>query len=368
MVHRSKPSARSRLTTALAEQILNNPSGDGFALESEYALAKRFHVSRVTVRLALSELESKGLIYRRQGKGTFAHGRTNRIQKSLGILLKTLPDARQRPVAEIIRGFFHRSAALQANVLLIHAPPEKWSPEMRKDLGGLLLFPTGIAQADLEIITHSKIPYLFSWETSLPGAYIDFEQQAAARTVAQGMLLGGHEYFALIGGFDQSLDALKRQGVHEALMSVGIPIERLLEFTMTVNGDNVEEIATEILAHRPQITAVITTDESIAFQLIQFLREKLSLCVPDSLSVASFNGSSLASPDGSNLSRVDFEFFEGGEKAAESLNESFLRGAAPKNIKIPGKVVAGCSVGSASSAKKRRNETACGIIPPRSKL
>lgn len=46
-------------------------SGRTAALPSENQLSKEFGVSRITIRHALDQLEDKGLIYRKQGKGSF---------------------------------------------------------------------------------------------------------------------------------------------------------------------------------------------------------------------------------------------------------------------------------------------------------
>lgn len=45
----------------------------GDALPAERVLAERYHVSRTTVRLALQELDSLGLIRREHGRGTFVN-------------------------------------------------------------------------------------------------------------------------------------------------------------------------------------------------------------------------------------------------------------------------------------------------------
>ena len=64
-----KPSARRRIADVLAQEILNRPQPEDFAIASDHQLCRRFAVSRVTIRLALGDLEHKGLIYRRHGKG-----------------------------------------------------------------------------------------------------------------------------------------------------------------------------------------------------------------------------------------------------------------------------------------------------------
>jgi GntR family transcriptional regulator len=43
-------------------------------IEPEWALSRRYQISRTTVRQAMKELEKDGLIYRKQGKGTFVSG------------------------------------------------------------------------------------------------------------------------------------------------------------------------------------------------------------------------------------------------------------------------------------------------------
>ncbi|SUN45002.1 GntR family transcriptional regulator [Streptococcus dysgalactiae] len=43
-------------------------------LLSERELSNLYDVSRITIRLALKELELRGLIYKKQGKGTYVSG------------------------------------------------------------------------------------------------------------------------------------------------------------------------------------------------------------------------------------------------------------------------------------------------------
>ncbi len=59
-----------QLVDLLREKI-ENELGPGDLLPSERELSERYGLSRTTVRLALKELETLGLIDRRHGKGTF---------------------------------------------------------------------------------------------------------------------------------------------------------------------------------------------------------------------------------------------------------------------------------------------------------
>ena len=45
------------------------------AIPSEVAIAKRYQVSRMTVRAAINELVQEGLLFRKQGKGTYVSGK-----------------------------------------------------------------------------------------------------------------------------------------------------------------------------------------------------------------------------------------------------------------------------------------------------
>jgi len=111
--------ARRHIVAVLAQEILNNPATDAFPIESEHQLCRRFGVSRVTVRLALADLENRALIYRKHGTGTFAHGRSARTYRHIGVLIKSPLTTENRPLAEILRGVQTIMTLLPATIILI---------------------------------------------------------------------------------------------------------------------------------------------------------------------------------------------------------------------------------------------------------
>jgi DNA-binding transcriptional regulator YhcF (GntR family) len=201
LVSSQRPStARARLVTALTEQILNKNEQAAFAISSEHQLCRKFNVSRVTVRLALGDLENRGLIYRKHGKGTFAHGRATRVHRAMGILMKSPQAAEHRPIAEMVRGAQTVMASVRSAVLLISMPPEEWRSEMASSLGGVIVVPQGVTAQDLDILKDRNLPFLIFTESDLPGPRVMVGQREAARHMTEELLRLGHRRIALLTG------------------------------------------------------------------------------------------------------------------------------------------------------------------------
>lgn len=62
---------------AIAEKIDNEEFAIGELIPSEQELMAIFHVSRITIRRAIDELEQEGYLYKVQGKGTYVKGDQN---------------------------------------------------------------------------------------------------------------------------------------------------------------------------------------------------------------------------------------------------------------------------------------------------
>ena len=67
----NKKSVHTQLTDELRSQALRMATGD--KLPSENMLCRRYQLARMTVSKALNELVNEGIVYRKQGKGTFVN-------------------------------------------------------------------------------------------------------------------------------------------------------------------------------------------------------------------------------------------------------------------------------------------------------
>jgi len=99
-----------QLKEVLKQQIRAGHLAPHTAIPSEPELVTNYHVSRATVRQALSELVHEGLLYREHGKGTFVC--EPRVQQKLSELMSFSQEIRRRGqhpgglliVSELVRG------------------------------------------------------------------------------------------------------------------------------------------------------------------------------------------------------------------------------------------------------------------------
>lgn len=82
MLNRSSPTPLcTQIASTLESEISRHTAPAGARLATEAELMVRFGVSRITIREALDRLTSKGLVVRKQGKGTFVA--TPKVQQDL---------------------------------------------------------------------------------------------------------------------------------------------------------------------------------------------------------------------------------------------------------------------------------------------
>lgn len=329
----TKLTARKRLVSTLSEEILSRPESDAFMISSEHALCRRFNISRVTVRLALSDLETKGLIYRKHGKGTFARGRSTRTQKGIAVLLKSSDAMERWPISEMVRGMQCYLRSQQSPVTFLTSSPKEWTQELTSSLAGVVVFPEDVSSDELEVLKNWKLPFLFASKTDLPGSRIILGQSEAARVMTEKLLMLGHQRLALVTGYHPGLDAPKREGVAQALRSVGLDPTQMSEVDIS-SGEEVSLMAINtLLKQRERPTGWIAFDDSFA-AMVNFCARRQGLRVPDDISIVSFHDFSYYRYLEPSLTTVRFDFFGAGQCAAKSLLHAFLTGEGMQDIRF----------------------------------
>lgn len=96
-----------QVTDVLRERILRGDYPAGTSAPSEWTLRQEFKVSSTTARRCLNDLEVEGLVYRRQGKGTFVcERRTEHLLKAVGLFYHDPTSLTTTLCNDILRGIF----------------------------------------------------------------------------------------------------------------------------------------------------------------------------------------------------------------------------------------------------------------------
>lgn len=92
-----------QLKDTLHQQIEQGAFQPDQLIPSERNLCARFHISRITVRQAISEMINEGILYRKQGKGTFvAKPKVNQGLVRIVNFSKTILDLGMKPSTKVL--------------------------------------------------------------------------------------------------------------------------------------------------------------------------------------------------------------------------------------------------------------------------
>ena len=338
------PSARAKLVSHLTEAILSRDSETAYALASEHELCRQFGISRVTVRLALGDLENRGLIYRRHGKGTFAHGKNTRVYRNIAVIIRS-SQVENRPIAELVRGVSSSQREIGSGVMLLGLSPDGWRPELASSLSGVIICPWEVNATDLAILQDRKIPFILVGESDLSGPRIIVGQRKAARRRTEELLQLGHRSLAIFCGLNPGLDVSKRLGVHDAMKAAGLDPASVREFPAGGPDGTLFSGAQAVLDAQPRPTAVISFDDSLSCMLSFKARRHANLSIPGDLSLSSFHQWPWLAHIEPEVTTVQFDFFGAGRLAAEALNRAAHTGEPMADLVFEPTCIAGATVG-----------------------
>lgn len=321
-------------------------------LPTEQALCTRYHVSRQTVRQALSLLEKERLIVRKQGSGSYITGVLSDPDKNNIYILVPSDQQYIYPVilndirSELSRNGFsysicvtHNRIDLEYRILsdLLAAPPRGIIAEGCK---------TALPNPNLEVYRQlmkkgTSVVFLHNYYPSLPESlYVKDDNTAGSAMLVRYLAGQGH---TAIGGIFKTddLQGIERyQGFAETMRALHLHIsdDRTGWFdsrdqnALESHGDTafLRRIAEESLN---SCTAVICYNDMIAYYLLRELRQA-GYHLPDDMAVTAFDNTYLSNYGPLSITTLAHRPHEMGTKAAQTVINK-MRGLPVNSQEIP---------------------------------
>jgi len=289
----------------LRTQIEKGEMVAGDQLPSQGELAKRYDVSLITIKKALSELIGNGLIYSRMGKGAFVAPRQTQLKlntsKALGLVLRDL----RSPFFSMIIHSVQAEAERRGYTLLISNSADHEEREVSQIARFRSMEISGMIIASMSYTHEATPPVLKLMESKFPMvmvsyieddriSYVGIDNLQGAYLATKHLVDLGYSRIGYIsGGRGNVLSTLRMEGYQRALKDAGLPVDRKYLFELPVKQewryyDAARALGHQILGLKSRPEAIFAYDDMIALGLQQAVLE-IKLQVPDDLAIVGFD-------------------------------------------------------------------------------
>ena len=330
-------------------------------LPTEHDLAQMFHVSRITSTRALNELQSMGLIVRRQGSGSYvanknANGGTHLTGDFVAMIMPYVDlQGRMHEILEGVSGVLTRhNYHLTIYNSGVDAADERTLLMRARSNGikGIILYPK-VDNSNIDIIYDMhihKFPITLVDKkyAGIPISNACVDNFKGAYDITDYLLKLGHHNIGFITNrrMEEVYSVRERYfGYYEAMKKNNVPIDFdyvVRGFTASQN-DNVDIRQNADIIRRlisSGITAIVAASDVVAFEILKCC-ENENIKVPEDLSLVGFDNLGQCAYTTPPLTTCDQDFINVGELAVElllqqiELNDfSFIEKRAPTSLCI----------------------------------
>lgn len=352
-----------QLKEYLIRLIKTNKLTKGNKIPSENELAEKFHISRHTVRRAISELINEGVLTTTQGKGTFVYDGPlkNRQTRTIGVITTYIGDY---IFPSIIRGI-DQVLSNNGYSIVLGCTNNQFEKErqclenfLNQDIKGLIAETTksALPNPNIELYEEFKkrnIPVLF-----MHGSYKGYsassiyEDDVKAGYLATKHLIElGHREIGGIFKIDDIQGHARYEGFYNAHKKMGIDLydKRVLWFDTNDLQYKFEKQSSEYINKFLEVcTSIVIYNEQICLKLIDIIRDK-GFTIPGQLSLVSFDDSELAVASEVKMTTVAHPKEKLGMEAANLIMKMITENDRIYKVKMEPEIVIRNSTGSVNS-------------------
>ena len=318
-------------------------------LPSERILGARFGVQRNTIRRALSLLETDGHITTEDKRGSFVRGPQRGANNQS--LLINLHDVASPALTQLVNGFtfaakhagysVRRADTHPADGAALDPVPSR--ENLPDDTAGIALWPQNPTNAKALSKLNQALPLVLV-DRRVLGVSADcvrFDDISGGRMATEHLISQGHQRIAFVTD-EVFADSVQQrwQGYAVALESAHIAIDPTFSlFFYGMHEPYFSMSLRHILASVNPPTAIVCSNDVVAFKVLRFLRDA-GLRVPDDVAVTGYGNWMPDYTEAMALTSIDQSFFEMGRAAAHILIERIHqtdkeRIEHPRDITIP---------------------------------
>lgn len=339
------------LAQFLREDVMLHSGNISYKLPSERELTDRFGVSRQTVRRAMQDLESEGLITSRRGSGYYAAGTGSSAHTQIAVITSFTDEyifpAILRDMENVLGS---RGYTLQTYATLNRVSAERGILQslINHPVGGILVEGSKTAlpnpNTDLYQTLHKMgIPIVF-FQGNYPALShfpaVTDDNYAGGYKLATYLLDKGHRSIGGIFKSDDIQGPERYSGVMDAIRDKGLnlPDHSICWFDSAQRSRLVDDRDNSLFAsfmreQLPLSTAVICYNDEIAYHLIRYLTDN-GKNVPGDIAVASFDNSYYSRISPVPITSLWHRTRRMGTEAA-GLLLSILQGKNPHSLVLP---------------------------------
>jgi len=328
-----KTTKYQELITYLRDYIHSGAVNPGEKLFSENELTARFHISRQTVRHAISLLVEEGLLERRKGSGTYVADVTGRNREGSNriAVVTTYVDSYIFPktIQGIEKVLSQRGYTVSISFTDNTTARERMVLEdilARDDVAGIIVEGTksGLPSPNISLYKKLKargIPMVFinTFYPELNAPHVSLNDVEAAKKAVNYLIGKGHTKIGTIMKLDDGQGRLRYLGYLQAMEAANLPISD--SAMVWIDTDDFKQLSLcmeKILSRISDCTALLCYNDQVAFQLIRLLSER-GVEVPSQVSVISIDDSDLARVGDVQITSLPHPKENLGEKAAQGL-------------------------------------------------
>ncbi len=320
-------------------------------LPTEKELCARYQVSRQTIRQALAQLESDGLIHRRQGSGAYATGlHPDAAHNRIAILLPSDSDYTYARLRSDLQQPLHQQG-FSVSVHLTHhsisAEREILQELLAAPLRGLIAEPVKNALPNPNLDLYERL-----WAKQIPtvflrGGYANFpprpsvteDDYGGACRLTQYLIDRRHTAIAGIFRSDTMSGIQRYSGYADTCCSDGLPWDDTTVLwygtpeLLALQKKQATGFLSDFIRQKlPACSAVVCQDDEIAYWLTRELL-RAGLSVPDDVAVVGFDNSYLCEFSVPSLTSLSPAMSTPAAAAAELLLGQ-LRGQSVSSIRL----------------------------------